>query len=404
MTYILMFIVFLLIAFISLLPVILIGKYVYKKDIDKEPRKLIIKLIFFGVLSVIPVFLFSNSIWNFLFPNPDTFFSMFLYYFIGVGLIEEISKFLPAYFVGIRSKYFDDIYDAILYTTFTALCFAGFENIWYVLNGGLKTALLRFFTAVPGHASDGVIMGYFIGLAYKYKNNNNNKMFKLNMFFSIFIPSFFHGIYDFGLFYGIEKFNLFSIAMSLILSISLIIYAVVKIKSVSCKNEKINSSILKTEYEGLKLFFVGIVILVLMFCFSKVTLLDKFNMFAIGDCVNVVEESINIKVNSYEEIIVLDERYLKINLSIENISDSYVQLDLSNFVLFDDTTSDSFEQSDVNFNNKLSNNINVGEKKEGYLYFEVNKKIDDDSKLALIYNSSKEYTIVLMDSVEDFFK
>jgi RsiW-degrading membrane proteinase PrsW (M82 family) len=41
--------------------------------------------------------------------------------------------------------------------------FAAFENILYVFQGGFKVALLRAFTAIPAHATFGVIMGYYMG-------------------------------------------------------------------------------------------------------------------------------------------------------------------------------------------------------------------------------------------------
>jgi RsiW-degrading membrane proteinase PrsW (M82 family) len=46
----------------------------------------------------------------------------------------------------------------------------------YVLEGGYETAVLRAFTAVPAHATFGILMGYFMGKA-KFSNNR----FKLNM-------------------------------------------------------------------------------------------------------------------------------------------------------------------------------------------------------------------------------
>ena len=231
------------VIFISLLPVVLIANYIYKKDKDKEPKKLIIKLLFFGVFSVVPTFILSN-VYNSLFPNQNTFFEMLCKFIFGVGLIEEFSKFLPAYFVGIKSKDFDDVYDAILYTTFTALCFAGFENILYVLNGGITTAILRFFTAVPGHACWGVIMGLFVGIAYQYKFNNNMKKYRLNMIYSIIIPALFHGLYDFGLLYGAKNVNLFTIVIAFLIDLCFIVFAVKKLKKISSENRKLNNAFL----------------------------------------------------------------------------------------------------------------------------------------------------------------
>ncbi|TDA86473.1 PrsW family intramembrane metalloprotease, partial [Halomonas marinisediminis] len=64
----------------------------------------------------------------------------------------------------------------------------------YVLEGGYEVALLRAFTAIPAHASFGVLMGYFMGKA-KFSNNR----VALNLL-GLFLAIVFHGAYDFFLF------------------------------------------------------------------------------------------------------------------------------------------------------------------------------------------------------------
>ena len=43
------------ILIVSILPIILVLLYVYKKDSDKEPKKLLIDLFLYGILICIPV-------------------------------------------------------------------------------------------------------------------------------------------------------------------------------------------------------------------------------------------------------------------------------------------------------------------------------------------------------------
>ena len=76
--------------------------------------------------------------------------------------------------------------------------FAAVENIMYVVgNNDIQTGVLRMFTAVPGHAMFGVLMGYFVGLA-KF-STHGIKAFFLRMLglVAAVIP---HGLYDFFLF------------------------------------------------------------------------------------------------------------------------------------------------------------------------------------------------------------
>lgn len=147
---------------ISLLPVFLIGLFIYKKDKDKEPTKLLIKLFLCGIGSCI-LTLIVSMIMN-VFPifsaGPSELNSieLFINVFIGVALVEEMSKWVMAYFVSYKDKDFDEFYDMIIYCVFVALGFAFFENLFYVYSGGIFTGITRALLAVPGHACDGVLM------------------------------------------------------------------------------------------------------------------------------------------------------------------------------------------------------------------------------------------------------
>ena len=52
---------------------------------------------------------------------------------------------------------------------FVALGFAALENFLYVMTSDISTGLVRAVTAIPGHASDAIIMGYFLGYIYSIK-------------------------------------------------------------------------------------------------------------------------------------------------------------------------------------------------------------------------------------------
>lgn len=72
--------------------------------------------------------------------------------------------------------------------------FAATENIMYVIEGGYHVAVLRAFTAVPAHATFGILMGYFMGKAKFAKHPS-----KYNLL-GLFLAVLFHGAYDFFLF------------------------------------------------------------------------------------------------------------------------------------------------------------------------------------------------------------
>ena len=88
-----------LLLFFSVLPVVLILAFVYKKDKDKEPLMLLLSFFFKGIFSCFLVLTISEILGAFLpFMNKEvnmmTFNEVFLYAFFGVALVEEFCKWL----------------------------------------------------------------------------------------------------------------------------------------------------------------------------------------------------------------------------------------------------------------------------------------------------------------------
>lgn len=187
---------------ISILPVVVLGTYIYNKDKNKESKKLLAKLFLSGLLSIILTLIISgvlDSLFPILAADSDNLnlYELFFNVFFGVALVEEFSKWIMVYKISYNHKEFDEVYDAIVYTTFVALGFACFENILYVLEEGMYTGIIRAFTAVPGHTCDGVLMGYYLGLAKLYHLQNDNAKSKKNLALSLIVPTIAHGIYDY---------------------------------------------------------------------------------------------------------------------------------------------------------------------------------------------------------------
>ena len=224
---------------ISALPVFLLGIYIYKHDKNKEPSKLLIKLFVSGISSCFLV-LFVSLILGGLFPIfvADTtklnLFELAIYVFIGIALVEEVCKWIMSYFIAFNNNEFEEAYDMIVYCTFVALGFAFFENLLYVIEGGIGVGILRALLAVPGHACDGVFMGYYLGLTKISSLNGRADLKKKNLIFSILVPTFIHGIYDYCLFTGNWVFIIFLFAFV----IYVYIHSVKKIKRVASIERK----------------------------------------------------------------------------------------------------------------------------------------------------------------------
>jgi len=185
---------------IAILPVYLIGLYVYKHDNDKESKKLLSKLFAFGIISCIPAIILELLVGMFFDSEENmNLITLFFYVLIGIAFIEEICKWFFVYKISYNHHEFDHIYDAIVYCVFLGLGFALFENIFYILDGGLTIAFFRAVSAIPGHACFAVAMGNYLGLAKLAYFNKNYKLEKRNLFLSIIIPCCLHGLYDFCL-------------------------------------------------------------------------------------------------------------------------------------------------------------------------------------------------------------
>ncbi|MBZ5856359.1 PrsW family intramembrane metalloprotease [Flavihumibacter profundi] len=187
-----------LLAF-ALAPGIAIMWFIYLKDrYDREPLLALVKSFFLGMLATIPAIIlqltgnyFLKQIlpvsgWNYYF-----FFSFFV-----VALSEEFCKFAMVRMYAYPRPFFNEPFDGIIYGVMVAMGFATLENIGYVMQNGIGTAFARMFLSVPAHATFGVFMGYYIGLARFTHNRNSNFLILRGLLLAIL----FHGLFDLFLF------------------------------------------------------------------------------------------------------------------------------------------------------------------------------------------------------------
>ncbi len=158
-----------ILAVVTLGPSIALCTYIYKKDrVEKEPIPLLLMLFGFGMAICIPAgFLnsFNISFVNSIFPSSLSYSEYALYLFLTnvvcVGVVEEGLKWLVMFLITHNSKQFNSYFDGIIYSVYVSLGFATFENVHYVLQEGINTAIVRSITAVPGHMLFAVLMGLF---------------------------------------------------------------------------------------------------------------------------------------------------------------------------------------------------------------------------------------------------
>lgn len=227
-----------LLLFLSFFPIFIIGYFIYKSDkIEKESTRLLMLVFLGGILSslltlllsglleiVLPFFTISNE-------ENLNLLELIPYYFIGIALIEEISKWLLVYLFCWRSKEFNYLYDAIVYCVFASLGFAALENIFYVFMGGIGTGVMRGIFSIPGHAFFGVYMGYYLGLSKLTKLNGNINKSRKYFIYSIAAPTILHGIFDYLL--GASTRSVLFFPLFLLFIVLLYIFAIKKVKRIS---------------------------------------------------------------------------------------------------------------------------------------------------------------------------
>jgi len=214
----------------SLAPVFIILFYIYFRDkYEREPLGMLIKALLLGIVIVIPVIFVERFLMN-LSPQFGKVAEAAYHAFVVAGFTEELFKFLGLYLLVWKSSSFNEQFDGIVYAVFVSLGFAGVENVLYVMDGGMQTALIRAITAVPAHAIFGVTMGYYLGIAHRYDELKGSYLSR-----ALLIPILLHGIYDFILMVEIGWLLLLFIPYVIVLYFM----AIKKIKRLS------NSSIFK---------------------------------------------------------------------------------------------------------------------------------------------------------------
>ena len=173
---------------------------VYRVDrLDRESRPLLLSLVLYGILATFLAML-AERVGSFvlgIFFREDGRLYNLLLYFVVVGGAEEGAKFILLRRRTWQSPEFNCQFDGVVYSVFVALGFALWENIGYVLMFGLRTAVLRAVTAVPGHACFGVFMGVWYGMAKRAERAGDMEKATRYQRTAFLLPLVLHGCYDY---------------------------------------------------------------------------------------------------------------------------------------------------------------------------------------------------------------
>lgn len=214
---------------LAVLPAVFLIWYIYRKDkAEKEPAKLLVRLFVLGALVCIVVAfieVFASAVLGVVIPESTVMYA-FLENFYAVALVEELAKYFVLKKSTWSSAHFDYLFDGVVYAVVASLGFATFENVFYVASGGVSTAIARALLSVPGHAIDGVCMGYFYGLAKRADLRGDATTRGKNLFLAVLGPTAIHGVYDFLI--SVDLFGVF-----LLFEVVVTILAVLQVNKLS---------------------------------------------------------------------------------------------------------------------------------------------------------------------------
>lgn len=185
---------------LAIAPGLAIAIYVYWRDkFEKDPIYLLLTCFILGALSIMPAAWIETALDNtFHLDEAANLWKTAVESFVFIGLVEEGFKYICLRVFIFNRREFNEPYNGITYAVIISMGFATVENIFYIFpgdeSGGLHTALIRAITAVPAHAVNAVMMGYFVGLAKM--NLARRKHFNT---IGLIVAIFFHGAYDFFL-------------------------------------------------------------------------------------------------------------------------------------------------------------------------------------------------------------
>ncbi len=188
---------------------------------DKEPKKLLVKVFFFGMLATVPTIIAETigQRFNIFSGLPGLIFEAF----IVVGLSEEFFKRRVVLRHAFNHPAFDEKLDGIVYCSIASLGFATLENIFYIINYSAVMPdiwITRAILSVPAHLLLGITMGYYLAMA-RFCTTPGQCISYMRK--SLYVPAILHGAFDFILMTDVPLISLLLVPFVVMLWITSIV-------------------------------------------------------------------------------------------------------------------------------------------------------------------------------------
>ena len=185
----------LLVIITALIPVVILGWWIYKKDsLRPEPLRMLYKAFLYGVGSTFVTLVITSfmAMAGVMLYDLGSFKGAVSTALFAAALPEECAKLLMLWLFLRNNPYYDEYLDGIVYAACVGLGFAGTENILYLLQSDnwLGTGIMRGITAVPAHFAIACAMGYF------YSKRHFGDRSRLTAVCVLAVPVIIHWVYD----------------------------------------------------------------------------------------------------------------------------------------------------------------------------------------------------------------
>ena len=171
-----------LLYFFGFLPSLIWLFFYLRKDAHPEPKKMIIKIFIFGMISAF-LAIFLEKGFRIFTPllKEQIVLNKIIIIFLGGALIEESLKYIVVRVGVFKNSALDEPFDLVLYMIISALGFAVLENILVLSNyhpiltigKALETMTLRFVSATLLHTLCSALVGYFLILSLRKLKRRN---------------------------------------------------------------------------------------------------------------------------------------------------------------------------------------------------------------------------------------
>ena len=192
-----------LFLFFGLAPSIIWLLFYLRKDSHPEPNWMIRKVFLWGMLVTIPAIALELAMKSFILNIPlAQEMKMFLYFFLGVALVEEWLKYIVVRTLVFYKAQLNESVDVMIYMIISALGFAALENIFLLSGLGpfspisniVALSAVRLVGATLLHALASGLFGYFIARAFLEPKKGPSYFFM-----GLLASSLLHALFNFAI-------------------------------------------------------------------------------------------------------------------------------------------------------------------------------------------------------------